>query len=98
MQEINLPSNSMMLSKDFLFGVATSSFQIEGDRNGRLDCIWDTFCAQENTIEDGTNGDEACKHIELWKQDVALIDNLGVDCLPTLYLLASCDEPRRYRE
>ncbi|NQY18384.1 GH1 family beta-glucosidase [Alteromonas sp.] len=79
MQEINLPSNSMMLSKDFLFGVATSSFQIEGDRNGRLDCIWDTFCAQENTIEDGTNGDEACKHIELWKQDVALIDNLGVD-------------------
>ena len=79
MQEINLPSNSMMLSKDFLFGVATSSFQIEGDRKGRLDCIWDTFCEKKNAITDATNGDIACNHIDLWKQDVELIDSLGVD-------------------
>lgn len=79
MQDIHLPSNSMMLSKDFLFGVATSSYQIEGDRNGRLTCIWDTFCEQDNTIEDNTNGDVACKHIELWSQDIELIDTLGVD-------------------
>ena len=61
MQKINLPANSFMLSKDFLYGVATSSFQIEGDRKGRLDCIWDTFCSQPHTIEDGTNGDIACE-------------------------------------
>ncbi|WP_334059565.1 GH1 family beta-glucosidase [Alteromonas sp. S005] len=79
MKNINLPSNSMMLSKDFLFGVATSSFQIEGDRKGRLDCIWDTFCEEDGTISDATNGDIACDHVALWKQDVALIENLGVD-------------------
>lgn len=79
MPEINLPSTSAMLSKDFLFGVATSSFQIEGDRGGRLDCIWDTFCAEENTISDSTNGDIACDHVKLWKQDIELIDSLGLD-------------------
>ncbi len=79
MQKINLPANSFMLSKDFLYGVATSSFQIEGDRKGRLDCIWDTFCSQPYTIEDGTNGDIACEHIANWKQDIALVDSLGVD-------------------
>ncbi len=79
MQKINLPANSFMLSKDFLYGVATSSFQIEGDRKGRLDCIWDTFCSQPHTIEDGTNGDIACEHIANWKQDIALVDSLGVD-------------------
>ena len=51
MPEINLPSTSAMLSKDFLFGVATSSFQIEGDREGRLDCIWDRFCEEEHVIK-----------------------------------------------
>ncbi|TKB02796.1 beta-glucosidase [Alteromonas portus] len=79
MKDINLPSNSMMLSKDFLFGVATSSFQIEGDRKGRLDCIWDTFCEKSGAISDATNGDVACDHVALWKEDVALIDDLGVD-------------------
>ena len=62
-----------------VFGVATSSFQIEGDRKGRLDCIWDTFCEKKNAITDATNGDIACNHIDLWKQDVELIDSLGVD-------------------
>ncbi|BFT31810.1 GH1 family beta-glucosidase [Alteromonas sp. D210916BOD_24] len=69
----------MMLSKDFLYGVATSSFQIEGDRDGRVDCIWDTFCQQAGTIEDGTNGDTACNHIALWREDIEMIDELGVD-------------------
>ena len=79
MPKITLPANSLMLSKDFVFGVATSSFQIEGDRKGRQDCIWDTFCSQPNTIEDSSNGDIACEHVEYWQQDVALIDSLGVD-------------------
>ncbi|MEM7418129.1 MAG: GH1 family beta-glucosidase [Pseudomonadota bacterium] len=79
MHKITLPANSLMLSKDFVYGVATSSFQIEGDRKGRLDCIWDTFCSQPGTIEDGSNGDIACKHVEYYLQDVELISSLGVD-------------------
>lgn len=79
MPNIALPANSLLLSKDFLYGVATSSFQIEGDRSGRLDSIWDTFCSQSNTIEDNSNGDVACQHVEKWQEDVALIAGLGVD-------------------
>lgn len=79
MPNITLPADSLLLSKDFLYGVATSSFQIEGDRSGRLDSIWDTFCSQNNTIEDNSNGDIACQHVEKWQEDVALIAGLGVD-------------------
>ena len=54
----------MGTAKDFLWGVATSSFQIEGatTTDGRGPCIWDTFCATPGKIADGTNGDVACDH------------------------------------
>jgi len=68
-----------MNSKDFTFGVATASFQIEGGVDDRLPCIWDTFCATDGKIIDKSNGDIACDHINKWQQDVALIDSLGVD-------------------
>ena len=76
---ISLPKNSPMLDKKFLFGVATASFQIEGDSHTRLPCIWDTFCKKDNAILDKSNGDTACKHIENWYDDVDLIESLGVD-------------------
>lgn len=79
MTKLALPYDSKMSEEDFIFGVATSSFQIEGARESRLDCIWDTFCAQENTISDGTNGNVACDHIANWQQDIQLICDLGVD-------------------
>jgi beta-glucosidase len=79
MQNITLPASSSMLSKRFLYGVATSSFQIEGDHENRLSCIWDTFCQTDGKILDASNGDTACEHIKRWKQDVELIESLGVD-------------------
>lgn len=74
-----LPAASKMLKKDFIYGVATASFQIEGDSASRLPCIWDTFCATPGKVRDGSNGDVACNHINLWQQDVELISSLGVD-------------------
>ena len=68
-----------MLSKEFTYGVATASFQIEGGIANRLPCIWDTFCDQPNAIIDGSNGEVACDHFNLWQQDIELIDSLGVD-------------------
>jgi beta-glucosidase len=68
-----------MLSKDFIYGVATASFQIEGGKDARLPCIWDTFCDTPNKIIDGSNGEVACDHFNLWQDDVELIDSLGVD-------------------
>jgi len=77
--KLTLPTQSKMLSKDFIYGVATASFQIEGGKDARLPCIWDTFCNTPNKIIDGSNGEVACDHFNLWQDDVELIDSLGVD-------------------
>jgi beta-glucosidase len=60
---------------DFLWGVATSSYQIEGGAtaDGRLPSIWDTFCRQPGAIEDGSSGDVACDHYGRWREDVGLV-------------------------
>lgn len=79
MSKISLPTQSPLLSKDFTYGVATASFQIEGGYDSRLPCIWDTFCATEGKIADNSNGETACDHYNNWQQDIELIDSLGVD-------------------
>ncbi len=67
--------------RGFRFGVATSSYQIEGatQEGGRGDSIWDTFCREPGRISDGTSGDVACDHYHRWPQDLDLIRSLGVD-------------------
>lgn len=79
MDKYTLPAQSRMLSKNFTYGVATASFQIEGGVEHRLPCIWDTFCATEGKIADSSNGDIACDHYHQWRSDVELIQGLGVD-------------------
>jgi beta-glucosidase len=78
---ITLPSNSKMLTPNFVFGVATAAFQIEGATmvDGRLPSIWDTFCATPGKVYNQDDGTLACDHYHLWKQDVQLIKELGVD-------------------
>ena len=76
---IDLPADSALRSPDFLFGVATSSYQIEGAADSRLPCIWDTFCDEPGRIADGSNGRVACDHVRFWREDVALMADLGVD-------------------
>ena len=66
---------------DFVWGVATSSFQIEGAaaEDGKGPSIWDTFCRQPGTIADQSNGDIACDHYHRLDEDLDLIASLGVD-------------------
>jgi beta-glucosidase len=70
----NLPS-------EFVWGVATSSYQIEGahDVDGRLPSIWDTFCKLPGVIDNGDNGDVACDHYHRWREDFAIVKQLGAD-------------------
>lgn len=65
----------------FVWGVATSSFQIEGAaaEDGKGPSIWDTFCRVPGAIADASNGDVACDHYRLWQSDLDLIADLGVD-------------------
>jgi len=67
------------LPKDFLWGYATASYQIEGapHEDGRADSIWDVFCRKPGKIADGTNGDVACDSYHRYKEDVALLKQLG---------------------
>jgi len=65
----------------FTWGVATSSYQIEGAaaEDGRGLSIWDTFCLRPGAVAGGDNGDVACDHYHRMPEDVALIKSLGVD-------------------
>jgi beta-glucosidase len=67
--------------QDFLWGSATSSYQIEGatDEGGRGASIWDTFADRPGTIADGSNGDIACDHYHRYPQDIELMASLGLN-------------------
>ena len=66
---------------DFLWGSATSSYQIEGavHIDGRSESIWDRFCRRPGAIADGTNGDVACDHYHRFADDVALMRRLRLN-------------------
>ena len=66
--------------KGFVWGTATSSYQIEGavNEDGRGPSIWDTFSHTAGKIEDHSNGDRANEHYHRYKEDVQLIKSLGV--------------------
>lgn len=66
--------------KDFLFGVATAAYQIEGatKADGRKACIWDAFSNMPGRVYQGHNGDVACDHYNRWEADLDLIKDMGV--------------------
>jgi beta-glucosidase len=67
--------------EDFLWGVSSSAFQIEGavGEGGRGRSSWDTFCATPGKIRGGENADVACDHYHRYPEDIALMAGLGVD-------------------
>jgi beta-glucosidase len=66
---------------DFVWGVATSAYQIEGAvaEDGRLPSIWDTFSHTPGKVAGDVTGDIACDHYHRWRDDIALMTALGVD-------------------
>lgn len=66
---------------NFVFGVATSAYQIEGasGEGGRGASIWDDFSRVEGRIVDGSNGDVAVDHYHRYEEDIDLIAKLGFD-------------------
>lgn len=65
---------------EFLFGVATAAFQIEGAQyaDGRTDSIWDAFCRVDGAVINGDDGSVACDHYHRYADDVELMAALGV--------------------
>ena len=62
-------------------GCATASYQIEGawDEDGKGESIWDRFSHTPDKVRDGDTGDLACDHYHRYKDDVALMTELGLD-------------------
>ncbi|BBN10650.1 beta-glucosidase [Marchantia polymorpha subsp. ruderalis] len=67
--------------KDFVFGTATSAYQIEGaiEEGGRGLTIWDTFTQTPGKIAGNTSGDIAVDSYHRYKDDIELLKDLNVD-------------------
>jgi beta-glucosidase len=65
---------------EFLWGAATSAYQIEGgwNRDGKGESIWDRFCHTPGRVIDGSSGDRACLHYEQYADDVAGMAAMGL--------------------
>lgn len=65
---------------DFVFGTATSSYQIEGgQQDGRGPSIWDTFSATPGNVKNTDDGRIACDHYNRWPEDLNLVRDGGFD-------------------
>lgn len=69
-----------MFDKNFLWGTASSSYQIEGafTEDGKGLSIWDTFSNKPGNIAHDENGNKACDHYHRYREDISLMKNLGI--------------------
>ncbi|WP_411698609.1 GH1 family beta-glucosidase [Conyzicola sp.] len=74
------PTDKRAFPSDFLFGVATAAYQIEGaaHEDGRTDSIWDAFARVPGAVVDGHDGEVACDHYHRYESDVAMMADLGL--------------------
>ena len=75
-----MSEKKFVFPRDFVWGAATASYQIEGawDENGKGESIWDRFSHTPGKVQDGDTGDIACDHYHHWRDDVALMKDLGL--------------------
>ncbi len=70
----------MGFREDFVWGAATSSYQVEGAalEDGKGPSVWDDFCRQPGRVMEGHTGDVACDHYHRYREDVELMAGLGM--------------------
>ena len=79
---------TMSFPKDFVWGAAAAAYQIEGAayEDGKGLSTWDVYCKNKKNVWRSQNGDVACDHYHLYKQDVALMKQIGLQA----YRLSIC--------
>lgn len=72
--------NKDQFGKDFLWGVSTAAFQIEGahEADGKGLSIWDVFTKQKGKIKNGHHADNACDFYNFYKDDIQLARELNI--------------------
>ncbi len=70
----------MSFPKNFIWGAATASYQIEGGAtaDGRGPSVWDMLCRKDGAVWNGHTGDVACDHYHRYREDVAMMKQLGL--------------------
>ena len=70
----------MGFPKDFVWGAAAASYQIEGGANedGKGLSVWDMMCRQPGKIWGGNSGDTACDHYHRYEEDAGLMGKIGL--------------------
>jgi beta-glucosidase len=65
---------------NFVWGAATAAYQIEGawDEDGKGENIWDRFSHTPGNVENGDTGDVACDHYHRWRDDIGLMNSIGI--------------------
>ncbi|MGQ0539919.1 MAG: GH1 family beta-glucosidase [Gemmatimonadaceae bacterium] len=74
-------AEAYLFPEGFLWGAATSAYQIEGSplADGAGPSIWHRFAHSPGRTVDGSNGDIACDHYRRYREDVALMGELGLN-------------------
>ncbi|MHC0441324.1 GH1 family beta-glucosidase [Flavobacterium sp. 3-210] len=72
--------NKNQFGEDFLWGVSTAAFQIEGahDADGKGSSIWDVFTSQKGKIKNGHHAVTACDFYNSYENDINLIKELNI--------------------
>ncbi len=70
----------MGFSENFVWGAATSAYQIEGavKEEGKGEHIWDVYVKEPGHIYGGHNGDRACDHYHRFREDVSIMKEIGI--------------------
>ncbi len=70
----------MSFSRDFVWGSAAASYQIEGAayEDGKGLSVWDMFCQKPGTVWNAQSGDVACDHYHRYKEDVGIMQEIGL--------------------
>ena len=70
----------MAFRGDFAWGAASASYQVEGaaETDGRGPSVWDMFCRKPGAVFNGQSGAVACDHYHRFREDVALMQALGL--------------------
>lgn len=70
----------MPFPTDFAWGAASAAYQIEGAafEDGRGLSVWDMFCRRPNAVWEGQSGEVSCDHYHHYREDVALMQSLGI--------------------
>ncbi len=70
----------MLFPEGFVWGAAAAAYQIEGaaTADGRGPSVWDAFCRRPGAVWNGQSGDTACDHYHHYREDVALMAEIGL--------------------